>query len=351
MKQRSSHFWEFIVKRSFTERDWYENFRVRKTTFDYLCSKLRPAIKKRNTVLRAAICVEQRVAVCLWCLASSVEYRTVAHLFGISVASVCLIVRNVCKAIVQVLMPKYIRLPKTENELSDVVAGFNDMWGFPNCCGAIDGSHIPISAPCQLRTDYYNRKGWYSVVLQSLVDDKYRFMDMYVGWPGSVHDARVFANSDLYHLGRTGTLFPKRTLELDGVDVPVVILGDSAYPLMSWLLKPFAFGTTSMEQQSFNYRLSRARMVIENAYGRLKGRWRCLLKRLDVHVNNVPVVVAACCTLHNICEIHGEHFDHEWLNEGQILQQPGNYNLHPNHDEHGSDVRDFFVQYINSHPL
>ena len=75
------------------------------------------------------------------------EYRTVAHLFGISVASVYLIVRDVCKAIVKVLMLKCIRLPKTENELKDVVAGFNDSWEFPNCCGAVDGSRIPISPP------------------------------------------------------------------------------------------------------------------------------------------------------------------------------------------------------------
>ena len=71
MNQRSSHFWEFIVKRSFSKRDCFENFRVRKNTFDYLCLKLRPAIGKRNTVLRAAICVEQQVAVCLWRLVSS----------------------------------------------------------------------------------------------------------------------------------------------------------------------------------------------------------------------------------------------------------------------------------------
>ena len=56
------------------------------------------------------------------------------------------------------------------------------------------------------------------------------------------------------------------------------------------------------------------------------------LKRLDVHVNNIPVVVAACCVLHNICEIHGENFDNEWLDEGQTLQQPGNYNLQPDDD-------------------
>ena len=172
-----------------------------------------------------------------------------------------------------------------------------------------------------------------------------------MGWQGSVHDARVFSNSELYRLGRTGTLFPKRSLEMDGVDAPVVILGDSAYPLLSWLIKSFPHGCTNREQRRFNYQLSRARMVIENAYGRLKGRCRCLLKRLDVHVNNVPVVVAACCVLHNICEVHSENFDNEWLDEGQTLQQPGNYNLHSDDDEDASNVRDLFVEYIKGHSL
>ena len=128
----------------------------------------------------------------------------------------------------------------------------------------------------------------------------------------------------------------------------MVILADSAYPLMSWLVKPFAYGTTNREQETFNYRLSQARMVIENAYGRLKGRWRCLLKRLDVDVNNVPHVVAACCTLHNICEVHGEEFDHEWLEENEAVQQPADHDTQERNDD-GSDVRDVFVEYVNNH--
>jgi hypothetical protein len=67
------------------------------------------------------------------------------------------------------------------------------------------------------------------------------------------------------------------------------------------------------EQKRFNYRLSKARVVVEHSYGRLKGRWRCLLKRLDVDVSDVPELVTACCVLHNICEVHGEEFSEEWL--------------------------------------
>uniref|UniRef100_A0A1X7TZ97 Transposase Helix-turn-helix domain-containing protein n=1 Tax=Amphimedon queenslandica TaxID=400682 RepID=A0A1X7TZ97_AMPQE len=71
---------------------WYENFRVRRHTFKYLCKKLRPHIEKETTRLRYPISVELRVAVTLWFLATSTDYRTLSHLFGISKASACMIV-------------------------------------------------------------------------------------------------------------------------------------------------------------------------------------------------------------------------------------------------------------------
>ena len=98
------------------------------------------------------------------------------------------------------------------------------------------------------------------------------------------------------------------------VSVPLVILGDPAYPLLQWMMKLYSDnGRLSQLQHLFNYRLSRARVVTENAFGRLKGRWRCLLKRIDTHISRMPTVVAVCAILHNICEIHGDEFNHEWL--------------------------------------
>ncbi|XP_041349166.1 putative nuclease HARBI1 [Gigantopelta aegis] len=89
--------------------------------------------------------------------------------------------------------------------------------------------------------------------------------------------------------------------------MPVVLLGDAAYPMKNWLLKPYTNQMNlTVSQNVFNYKLSRARMTIENTFGRLKGRWRCLQKRLDVGVEFASTVVTACAILHNLCELRNE---------------------------------------------
>ena len=198
--------------------------------------------------------------------------------------------------IVRVLMPKHIKWPQVD-KLQEVIDVFEHKWGYPQCAGAIDGSHIPILAPQNFHTDYFNRKGWHSIILQGVVDGNYRFTDITVGWPGSVHDARVFSNSTLFKKGQNGSLFLETTRIIEGVNVPLHIIGDPAYPHLKWLMKAFSdTGRLSQLQSTFNYRLSRARNVVENAFGRLKGRWRCLLKRNDCELEFVKLQVAACCT-------------------------------------------------------
>ena len=179
-------------------------------TFLYVCNQLRPHIKKEVTNMREPVSVEKRVAITLWRLATKVEYRTIGHLFGVSRGTVCCIVKEVVTCIVRVLMPKHIKWPRGD-KLQEVIDVFEHKWGYPQCAGAIDGSHIPILAPQNFHTDYFNRKGWHSIILQGVVDSNYRFTDITVGWPGSVHDARVFSNSTLFKKGQNGSLFPETT--------------------------------------------------------------------------------------------------------------------------------------------
>ena len=100
--------------------------------------------------------------------------------------------------------------------------------------------------------------------------------------------------------------------------MPLVVLGDPAYPLLPWFMKPYIDnGNITAEEKNFNYRQSRARMVVENAFGRLKGRWRCLLKRMDFHISNVLFIVGSCVTLHNICEKFGNNCLEEWVERSE----------------------------------
>ena len=108
---------------------------------------------------------------------------------------------------IKILLPKYIRFPSSDG-LTEVVDGFKHKWGFPQCAGAVDGTHIPILSPQEFPSDYYNRKGWHSILMQGTVNHLGLFMDVYIGWPGRVHDARVFANSTLYRKGQDGKLLP-----------------------------------------------------------------------------------------------------------------------------------------------
>ena len=313
MRERSGHWWEHVVKTTFTPQDWLCNFRVSHDTFRYLCTKLSPCICKVDTTMRKAISVEKRVALTLWFLATGADYRTIGHLFGVAKSTVCVVTKEVCASIVSLLLPQYIQVPQGST-LKEVVRGFERDHDFPQCAGAVDGTHIPIVSPQECPADYYNRKGWHSIIMQGMVNNRGLFLDVYVGWPGRVHDARVFANSSLFLRGQNKTLLPNWEKRISNTDIPLVILGDPAYPLLDWLMKAFPDnGHLTQQQRKFNYRLSKARVVVEHAYGRLKGRWRCLLKRLDVNVHDVSELVSACCVLHNICEVHGDTFDQEWI--------------------------------------
>jgi len=316
VRDKSSDWYERIVLQTFDDEQWLANFRMSKGTFDLLCEKLKNCLTPSDKTVRSVIDVQKQVAIAFYWLASSAEYRTIGNLFGVGKSTVCICIHKVCNAIVNNLLEQYVNFPEGE-ELKRVIKGYQESWGFPNCAGAIDGSHISIIAPVDSHGDYINRKGYYSLILQGVCDHKYIFRDINIGWPGRVHDARVFANTEIFHRGENGLLFRtwfKRVqLENKEVNMPVVLLGDPAYPLKPWLLKPFTNRNhLTPIQNAFNYRLSRARMTIENSFGRLKGRWRCLQKRLDVDVEFACTVITTCVVLHNICEISNDRYNEEW---------------------------------------
>ncbi|XP_053875282.1 uncharacterized protein LOC128832186 [Malaclemys terrapin pileata] len=262
---------------------------MHKATFMGLCAELSPNLRHKDTRSRAALSVEKRVAIAVWKLANPDCYWSVANQFGVGKSTVGAVLFQVCKAN-RILMWRTVIL----GNVHEIVDGFAEM-GYPNCHGAIDGTHIPILAPDHLASEYINRKGYFSMVLQALVDHQGCFMDINVGWSGKVHDTRIFRNSGRYRKLQAGTFFPDHKITVGDVEMPIVILGDPTYSLQPWLMKPYT-GHLDSSKERFDNRLSRCRMVVECAFGHLKACWRCLTGRLDLTEDHIPVVIAMCCT-------------------------------------------------------
>ena len=192
-------------------------------------------------------------------------------------STVGVVVSEVAEAIVDNLWEEHVskHYPENEQQFKEKMLDMEERWQFPCCWAAIDGCHIPLKCPdgglaaCK---EYHNFKNFYSIVLMGIVDAQYRFIWGSYGFPGNSHDSIIFQSTQLWADITEGQRIPPIGKDIDGVTVPPLVLGDSAFPFRTWLMKPFTNAILTPEQRNLNYRLSRARMVTEGAYSQLKGR-------------------------------------------------------------------------------
>lgn len=209
---------------------------------------------------------------------------------------------------------QYISWPnRNEPEACENIEAFNKLRGntsFPKVFGCLDGTHIAIPGPLS-DNSYYNRKGFHSIQVQAICNSRQEFIDVFCGWPGSVHDARVWQNSPIYNkiVANKNEMLPNNS----------VLLGDSAYPLDKFLMVSFRDnGHLTPRQKLFNTRLSNTRVTIEQSFGRLKGIFRRLKYLNILNLTYAKYIIFSACVFHNVIIQNNEYELYEQDNQYEI---------------------------------
>jgi len=186
-----------------------------------------------------------------------------------------IIVDSVCSAIWKLLSPIHLPSPKKDIWIK-IANDFYEICNFPNCIGAIDGKHISIICPPGAGSEYYNYKGFHSIVLQAVVDAHAKLIVIDVGDYGRSSDNGIFKESQFgkqLYQNKLDLPSPKKINQNINEDFPFVFVGDEAYPLLPNLMRPFPRRNLTNEKRIYNYRQSRARRIVECAFGILVKRF------------------------------------------------------------------------------
>jgi len=281
--------------------DFKSFMRMEVDMFQEMLARVGPRVAKQ-IVARQPLSPGLKIAVTLRYMATGESTRSLAFQFRLGHNSISLFIPQVCEAIRAEYQAEQMTTPSTPDAWLAVERKFASRWNWHHCCGALDGKHIRIVKPDHGGSNYYCHKGFHSLILLALVDADYKFLWVNVGAPGSESDCGVYNASNLEPALRQGTLGLPDDAPLPGDDrpTPYFLVGDDAFPLRRYMVKPYAQRWLDHDQQVFNYRCSRGRRVVENGFGILAGRWRCLHTPLAVHPDHAEAVVKAAVLLHNI---------------------------------------------------
>ncbi|KOB76687.1 Uncharacterized protein OBRU01_02427, partial [Operophtera brumata] len=191
------------------------------------------------------------------------------------------------------MMMKYIVFPQTPLDRLAVSQQFYNKYGFPGIIGCIDCSHIKIFKPPAVEEHlYFCRKNYHSMNVQMICDSNYRILNVNPKYGGSHHDSFIWENS----------VVNEYVQNLHQNNEMVWLLGDSGYAQRPWLMTPFSNVAADSPEGFYNQKHIRARVTIENTFGRLKNRWRCLCKDRVLHYKPAKCaqIIQACCILYNI---------------------------------------------------
>uniref|UniRef100_A0A3B3HZE4 Putative nuclease HARBI1 n=1 Tax=Oryzias latipes TaxID=8090 RepID=A0A3B3HZE4_ORYLA len=276
-KQSNRYHQRVYVERAqpleqYTTEELYARFRVGNTDIKYIADLVRPKLQRR-TRRSHSLSVEQQVFIDLRFYVSGTFYQVVGDNIGVDKSTVSDVVKAVSIALASLLnqlvsFPNDVQVAQTKHK-------FFTLGNMPNTIGVIDCTHVHIQAPHERDWEYINRKGRRSINIQLVGDADLIITNCVVKWPGSVHDARILRESALYR-------------ELQTNRPHGIILGDSAYPLLPWLITPFLAASTPV-QAHFN-----------TAHCKTRCRRFACLNYLRVEPQGACNIILACIVLHSI---------------------------------------------------
>ena len=248
-----------------------------------------------------AINAKSRLIIAIRFLATGESYRSLRFQFRISTPAISYIINDVCSAINRNLAPLFFKPPSTPDDWVIIAKKFEERWQFPNCLGAIDGKHIVMQPPPNAGSHYYNYKHTHSMILLAIAGPDYECLYADIGTNGRISDGGVWNKSSLSRGIETGEIsLPKsKRLPYGAVEVPYVFLGDNAFALKTYLMKPYSQSGLTDDKRIYNYRHSRARRISENLFGIIANRWRVFRSVILLPPETIQAITMATLTMHN----------------------------------------------------
>ncbi|XP_044141597.1 protein ALP1-like [Bufo gargarizans] len=316
-------------------------------SFDDLLQRVSPHIQRQDTTFRRCVSPAERLLLTIRFLASGESFSSLHFQFRLGISTVSIIVKETCRVLWDQLHDEFIPHP-TRQHWTEIAEKYWDICQFPNCIGAVDGKHIRIIKPQGTGSEFYNYKKYFSIILMAIADAEYRFVAVYVGAYGRTNDSMVFKNS---YMGRS--LYnrefdfpqPQPLPGTDAPPMPFVLVGDDAFQMCENLLKPYSSRGLNLTKRTYNYRLTRARRMVERTFGILVAKWRIFTKPIHMKVESVDEVVKCAVVLHNYL-LKKEPLNLEQIQEDS--EMPSIESFGPRSSVAVSRMRDCFADYFCS---
>ncbi|XP_077327569.1 uncharacterized protein LOC143962118 [Lithobates pipiens] len=344
-REERGQFWVMYSDLRDHEDTFLDYTRMSIKSFDELLGLLSSRLQRMDTYFRNSIPPMERLIITLRYLATGQSLSSIHYAFCVGKSTASYIIRDTCSAIYNILKDIVFKKPTAE-DWSRISEVFWQRCNFPNCVGAIDGKHIHIVKPMGSGSQYFNYKKYFSFVLMAVADANYCFSYIDIGSYGSSADS-IFSHSSFGHLLRNNSLDLPENRPLPGTNgppLPSVFVGDEAFALSKHLLRPYSGHNLTEQRSVFNYRLTRARRVVECAFGILANKWRVLHTPIVLNMQNAVCVVKAACALHNFVR----------QRDGFDFEDPVHENMERVHwtgvrgSRQGTQVRDQFASYFMS---